>query len=89
MRELLVIGLVLACPLMMVWMMRGHGHGGHPHGAEDGPAHHERERWRESTSTAELARQRDALDRLIAERETVTPVAAGGVEHAGDGSSSQ
>lgn len=27
---LLVLLLVLACPLMMVWMMRG-GHGGHGH----------------------------------------------------------
>lgn len=27
MRELLLIALVLACPLMMMFMMRGHGHG--------------------------------------------------------------
>jgi len=32
---LLVLLLVLACPLMMVWMMRG-GHGGHSH-ASHGP----------------------------------------------------
>jgi hypothetical protein len=34
---LLVPLLVLACPLMMVWMMRG-GHGGHSH-ASHGPGH--------------------------------------------------
>ena len=88
MRELLFIVLVLACPLMMILMMRGHGHGGHADNAADRPARHERERSPESPSTAALRRQRDALDRLIAERETVTPVAVGGVEHDGDRSSS-
>ena len=78
------MGLVLAYPLMMIIMMRGRGHGAHAHGADHRPAHHERS----SASTAELRRQRDALDRLIAERETVMPVAGGGVEHEGDRSSS-
>jgi hypothetical protein len=27
--------LLLACPLMMLFMMRGHGHGGHQHDAGD------------------------------------------------------
>jgi hypothetical protein len=39
MRELLFIALVLACPVMMVLMMRGgHVHGGH---AGDGVGYHE------------------------------------------------
>jgi len=60
--------LVLACPLMMIFMMRGgHGHGGahsdhagggHGRDAEPGP-----------TSTDDLRRKRDELDRLIEERE--------------------
>ena len=29
MKELLFIALVIACPLMMILMMRGYGHGGH------------------------------------------------------------
>ncbi len=75
--------LVLACPLMMMFMMRGghghgSGHGGHAggcHGGNDGP---ERE---SHQSTGELRRQRDELDRQIAERdsreETPTVVGAG------------
>jgi len=40
MKELLFIALVLACPLMMVLMMRGHGHGGHAHGHGGGGNEH-------------------------------------------------
>jgi hypothetical protein len=58
-------------------MMRGHGHGGDAH------AHNERER-SESASTAELRRQRDALDQLIEERETATTRAGRG-SFEGDG----
>lgn len=60
MRELLFIAVVLACPLMMILMMRGgHGHGGsHDHDAKPRGA-----------STEELRRQREELDRLIEERE--------------------
>ena len=50
--------LVLACPLLMWWMMRGgHGHGGHAHSHSDGPA-----------SVDDLRRRRDELDRQIAAR---------------------
>ena len=54
--------LVLACPLMMIFMMRGgHGHGGghagHGHGG------HDHELAPREGSTAELRRQRDDLDR--------------------------
>ncbi len=67
MRELLVVVLVLACPLMMVFVMRG----GHGHGHTS----------REPQSTAELRRQRDELGRLIEEREVdeeePTPTGAG------------
>lgn len=64
----LLLLLVLACPLMMVWMMRGgHGHGGHGHrhdAKEDLHAPLMRER-----STTGLRELRDELDRLIEERE--------------------
>jgi hypothetical protein len=46
--------LILACPLMMIFMMRGHG--GHEHRDV-------------SASVDELRRQRDELDREIAARE--------------------
>ncbi len=55
--------LVLACPLMMVFMMRGgHGHG---HGHGGGHAHHDSR----EASSEDLRHQREELDRLIAERE--------------------
>jgi hypothetical protein len=66
MREVLFIALVLACPLMMVFMMRGgHGHGGgHADGGHGGHDHAPRE-----ASIDDLRGQRDELDRLIEERE--------------------
>lgn len=63
MREALFVVLVLACPLMMIWMMRGHGHGhgaGRPEQHHNGPEH---------ASTDDLRRQRADLDRAITERE--------------------
>jgi Protein of unknown function (DUF2933) len=80
MRELLIIALVLACPLMMVLMMRGgHGHGGHAQARGDESG--EGEISREPNSIAELRRRRDELDRLIEEREsqveTPTPIGGG------------
>ena len=54
MRELLVIALVLACPLMMMLMMRGHRHGGG-------------DRPRDVTAN-DLRRYRDELDRQTEER---------------------
>ena len=76
MRELLLVAIFVACPLMMFFMMRGghgahgHGHGAHGHGHEAG-AH-------ETKSTSALRRERQELDRLIEEREseeeTPTPV---------------
>lgn len=61
MRELLFIALVVACPLMMILMMRGgRGHGGHAHEASaDEPS---------EMSTASLRRLRADIDSLIAER---------------------
>jgi hypothetical protein len=55
--------LILACPLLMMFMMRGgHGHGGHAHThGSPGVA--------ESSSLDELRGRRDDLDREIAARE--------------------
>jgi hypothetical protein len=60
--------LVLACPLMMIWMMRGgHGHGGHEHSGHHGDdAHAPLMRERSTTGLREL---RDEIDRMIEERE--------------------
>lgn len=59
MSQYLFFLLILACPLMMIFMMRGHGHAGHgnAHGA-NGSA--------EPSTLAELHRRRDQLDREIA-----------------------
>ena len=59
MRELLIIGAVLICPLVMLLMMRhGHEHG-RPAKAKDPDA----------APTEDLRRRWDHLDRLIGERE--------------------
>jgi Protein of unknown function (DUF2933) len=67
----LLLLLVLACPLSMIWMMRGghgHAHGGHGHenrnrdGDADAPLMRER-------STKGLRELRDEIDQLIEERE--------------------
>lgn len=66
MGQYLFLLLVLACPLMMLFMMRGgHGHGGHAHGS--GGA-------REPSSLNELRRRRDDLDGEIAAREGLEEV---------------
>jgi hypothetical protein len=53
--------LVLACPLMMIFMMRGmHGHGGHTQADPKPP--------RERMSLDELKHDRDELNELIGER---------------------
>ena len=64
MGQYLFLLLVLACPLMMLFMMRG-GHGGHAHGS--GGA-------REPSSLNELRRRRDDLDGEIAAREGLEEV---------------
>ena len=70
MREVLFIALVLACPLMMIWMMRGgHGHGGHAgHGGGVHGGHHDGTDAKD-VSTQDLRRQRDELERRIEARE--------------------
>ena len=70
MRELLFIALVLVCPLMMIWMMRGHG----GHASHIGGRHDHGDASSELRSAAELRRQRDELDRLIEEREVADRV---------------
>ena len=76
--------LVLACPLMMMFMMRGmHGsHGGSAGGGHargmGGGCHGQRSA-DSSTSLDELRRQRDELERQIEQREAEeqTPVGSG------------
>ena len=57
--------LLLACPLMMVWMMRG----GHGHGAHGGGGHDHSKAEEAEPSLDELRRRRDEIDRLIEEQE--------------------
>ena len=65
MRELFFIAVVLACPLMMIFMMRGgHGHGG-------GCAGHSNSADLRDASADELRRRRDELNGLIDARERV------------------
>lgn len=62
MREVLVIALVLACPLMMIMMMRGgHGHGGHAQAPRADES--------QELSTESLRKLRADVDLLISERE--------------------
>jgi len=76
MSQYLFLLLVLACPLMMIFMMRGHGHGA-GHGQSDGedPGHagcgHGGHNGRsdERISVDDLRRRRDELEREIADRE--------------------
>ena len=68
--------LLLACPLLMVWMMRG-GHGAHSagghsgHGCGHGGHNHTANEGAEP-SLDELRRRRDDLDREIEERESAS-----------------
>jgi hypothetical protein len=59
MSQYLLLLLILACPLMMFFMMRG-GHGGHAHGSNGA---------QEPSSLGELRRRRDELDQEIAARQ--------------------
>lgn len=69
---LFLLLILLACPLMMVFMMRGmhgggHGSSDHGHGREPiAPPGEDVDR---AASLDELRRQRDSLDREIDERE--------------------
>jgi len=75
--------LLLACPLMMVFMMRGM-HGGQSGNAKDGHVHgagggcHGSASSDASNSLDDLRHQRDELDRQIEEREAVEPTPVGG-----------
>ena len=72
--------LVLACPLMMVWMMRG-GHGGHGHASHGtGYMHGAGGEVPSGSSLDELRKRRGELDAEIAqleeaETEAKTPAA--------------
>ena len=75
MSQYLFFLLILACPLMMVFMMRGgHGHGGHGHGAhgnggQGGHAHMGADDDGDPASVDDLKRRREELDREISLRE--------------------
>jgi hypothetical protein len=75
---LLILLLVLACPLMMVFMHRG-GHGGHAsHGESHGHTHGVADEVSDTGSLDELRSRRAELDTEIAqleqsETETKTP----------------
>ena len=70
MREVLFIALVLACPLMMMFMMRGgHGHGGQAGHGGGWHGGHDNGSDTKDASTQDLRRQCDELDRRIDERE--------------------
>ncbi|HEU5212765.1 MAG TPA: DUF2933 domain-containing protein [Gaiellaceae bacterium] len=72
---LIPILLVLACPLMMVWMMRGmHGHGGHSP-ADSKP--------RGQMSLEELTSERDALNAEIGNRTEPAKVPPQGISFNG------
>jgi hypothetical protein len=64
MKDLIFIALVLACPLMMMWMMRG-GHGSHSGGGQE---HGVRSRSRQELTLDELKAERDALNEEIGQR---------------------
>lgn len=76
MSTVLLFLLILACPLMMIFMMRGHGHGVHDQTAgansqsdgEHGHVHDEHCRL-DDESLDDLKRSRDELDAEIEERE--------------------
>ncbi len=75
MSQYLFFLLILACPLMMVFMMRGgRGHGAHGHGArasggQGGHAHMGADEDGDPPSVDDLKRRRDELDREISLRE--------------------
>lgn len=85
MSTVLLILLILACPLMMIFMMRGgHGHGGHSQGDHSGhgqaagangrsdgePRHvHDEHCRHDDESLDDLKRSRDELDERIVARE--------------------
>ncbi len=76
----LILLLLLACPLMMLFMHRG-GHGGHAsHGEGDSHVHGAADETSGTGSLDELRRRRDELDAKIDELEqadTETKIPAG------------
>ena len=82
--SLFLLLILLACPLMMMFMMRGGGHGGHGmHGMRDDQAGSaDDQNANRILSIDELRSQREALDAEIATREaantTITKLPVGG-----------
>jgi hypothetical protein len=81
MSNYLLLLLILACPLMMIFMMRGM-HGGRGDNADGDQARgHQMRSWGEPKSDApdsleELLKRRDELDREIEERKAAEQAAA-------------
>jgi hypothetical protein len=70
--------IALACPLMMILMMRGgHSHDGHGHGEAASQEHPtDTAKPRDQMTVEELERERAELDEQIASREPTTRVGA-------------
>lgn len=70
MKSLIPFLFILACPLMMLFMMRGmHGHGAHSADQQPGPGRRSITEGSEDPDVADLREQRDQLEVRVQELE--------------------